>query len=92
MASPVDGVSFSGLAGNPPQFGLKGGYYVLVAVGTLTSVQLTMLGPDGTTFVNIGTALSAAGLSQLGYLPPGQYRLAVTATSAAVSVSGCPTS
>jgi hypothetical protein len=90
MSTPTDSVSFTGLTGNSPVFALKGGNYLLIASGTLTGVQLSIENVDG--FQLIGTKVAAAGTSQLGFLPAGQYQLAVTATSANVSVAGCPTS
>jgi hypothetical protein len=58
MTTPVDGKSFPNISANSAQFGLKGGYYVVAAIGTITtSVELQMLGPDGSTFVSLPTAL-----------------------------------
>jgi hypothetical protein len=60
------------------------------AVGTFTAVQLSALGPDGSTFINIGSALSSNGIQQTGYLPAGQYRVTATASSVDVTVASVP--
>jgi hypothetical protein len=63
MTTPVDGKSFPNISANSAQFGLKGGYYVVAAIGTITtSVELQMLGPDGSTFVSLPTALKGDGV------------------------------
>jgi hypothetical protein len=66
MTTPVDGKSFPNISANSAQFGLK----------VTTSVELQMLGPDGSTFVSLPTALkvTASGGTAGGYAPPGQYR------------------
>ena len=60
---------------------VAGGIYVFVAVGTFAgaTVALQMLGPDGVTLVNAGTAttLTAPG-NGLAYLGPGQVQATVT--------------
>ena len=96
MTTPVDGKSFPNISANSAQFGLKGGYYVVAAIGTIpTSVELQMLGPDGSTFVSLPTALkvTASGGTAGGYAPPGQYRFTLTsATGVTCSVAGVPIS
>jgi hypothetical protein len=96
MTTAVDGKSFFGLSANTAAFPLKGGYYVVAAIGTITtSVELQMLGPDGSTFVSLPTALkvTASGGTAGGYAPPGQYRFTLTAaTGVSCSVSGVPIS
>lgn len=93
MTTAVDSKSFSGISANTPTFKLKGGYYMVAAVGTFTTVELQAVGPDGSTLLSLPTALklTAAGMIA-GYLPPGQYQFTVTATSATVSVAGVPIS
>jgi hypothetical protein len=83
VTTAVDGKLFSSLSANSSQFALKGGHYVLAVVGgTITSgsVDLQMLGPDGSTFVSLPgpVKITAAGSSAGGYAPPGQYRLTLT--------------
>jgi hypothetical protein len=96
MTTAVDGKTFSGLSANSPQFELKGGYYVVCAIGTITtSVELQMLGPDGATFVSLPTALkvTTSGGTAGGYAPPGQYRFTLTAaTGVTCTVDGVPIS
>jgi hypothetical protein len=95
MATSVDAKSFSNISATPPQFYLKGGYYMLSAVFSGTSVELQALGPDGSTLLSLPTPakLTASGMIAAGYLPPGQYQFTLTsATGAYCSVAGCPTS
>jgi hypothetical protein len=85
MTTPVDGKSFPNISANSAQFGLK----------VTTSVELQMLGPDGSTFVSLPTALkvTASGGTAGGYAPPGQYRFTLTsATGVTCSVAGVPIS
>jgi hypothetical protein len=51
--------------------------YVAVGGG---NVQLQLLGPDASTWLNVGTAITANGFSNLT-LPSGTYRIAVTAAT-----------
>jgi hypothetical protein len=96
MTTSVDGKSFSGISANTPQFYLKGGFYVVSAIGTITtSVELQMLGPDGATFVSLPTPLkvTTSGGTAGGNAPPGQYRFTLTsATGVSCSVAGVPIS
>jgi hypothetical protein len=96
MTTAVDGKLFSNISANTAQFYLKGGYYVVCAIGTITtSVELQMLGPDGSTFVSLPTALkvTASGGTAGGYAPLGQYRFTLTsATGITCSVGGVPIS
>lgn len=86
-----EGFSFSGSAtaavansrGGGP---IMGGYYMLSAVcgaWNSASIEVQMLGPDGSTYLSLPTAfkLSANG-TIYGYLPPGTYQW---------TVSGSPT-
>lgn len=66
--------------GNPARW--NGGRGVFSAVATFGggNVQLQYLGPNGSTWLNVGSALTADGLAAFE-LPPGQIRAAVvTAT------------
>lgn len=47
--------------GTTPVTGVNGGSYVFDAQFTGTSIQLQSLGSDGTTWRNVGTALTASG-------------------------------
>lgn len=92
----VDAKSFSNISATTAAFTLKGGYYVVSAVATFSagSVELQMLGPDGSTWLSLPTALklSAAG-TIAGYVPPGQYRFTIaTATAVYCSAAGVPIS
>jgi hypothetical protein len=90
MATSTQAVSFSNIAANTATFVLKGGGYLLAASGTITSVQLAVLGPDGSTFITVGTALTAAGSTNVS-VPAGTYRLNVTGTAIFAIVAGIPT-
>jgi hypothetical protein len=75
--------AFSNIGATTPAFGLYGGKYGLDVTATFSSgnVQLQTLAPDGSTWVNVGSAITAAGFSNYD-LPPGQYRLAITTATA----------
>jgi hypothetical protein len=73
-------------------FGLDGGLYQATAVASWSagSATLEQLGPDGTTWLSVATALSANGGVTL-YLPPGKYRWTIaTATAVYVMVTRIP--
>ena len=61
----------------------SGGRGVFVAVATWGggNVALQYLGPNGTTWITVGSALTADGLFAFE-LPPGQIRAAVTTATA----------
>jgi len=63
--------------GNSVDWG--GGKGFVDAVGTFggTSLQLQRLGPDDTTYVPVGSAITAAGAVVVD-MPPGKVRMAVT--------------
>lgn len=94
MGTPVDGQNWTNIAATPAAFYLKGGYYMLSAVATWGggNVELKMLGPDGSTYLSAPTALKLSANGMIaGYLPAGQYQLAVTtATAVYAAVSGVP--
>lgn len=88
------GESFTG-APNPAtmlsttsaQFVLAGGKYWFAVVGTFNgaTVALNKLGPDGNTYLTVGAAASVtANGGGVVDLPPGQYQVAVTASTTAV--------
>jgi hypothetical protein len=69
-----------------------GGKYMLAATATWNAGNVTLqtLAPDGSTWVPAASALTADG-STTPYLPPGQYRFAITsATAVYVSIARVP--
>ena len=89
---PTEAVTFKIFAATTALFQLIGGKYIcdFVLVGSQTA-KLQRLGPDGSTFIDVMTALSATGASPLLFLVPGQYRfLATTSDAAAVSIARSP--
>ena len=94
MGTAVDAISFASISATTAAFKLNGGHYMVAAVATFGggSVELQALGPDASTWLSAPTPLklTAAG-SIAGYLPPGQYRFAITtATAVYCSVAGVP--
>jgi hypothetical protein len=92
MSSVIDGKGFSNISATTAAFALKGGKYAAVVSATFGggNVQLQTLALDGSTWVNVGTSITAAGLSNYD-LSPGQYRLAITtATAVYASLFGVP--
>ena len=79
--------SRSGLnvASTTATFSLIGGKYSFDAVGSWSSgsVQVELLAPDASTWLNCGSAVSANGVQTLD-LPAGQYRVAVSGSASAV--------
>lgn len=69
-------------AANANTGALLGGVYQLSAACAAgfnsASAQLTQVGPDGVTALNVGTAITAAGVQGPLYLPPGQYKWTVS--------------
>jgi hypothetical protein len=95
MTTAVDAKLFSNIAATTAPFELKGGYYMVAAVFTGTSVELQALGPDQATFLSLPTPakLTASGMIAATYLPPGQYQFTLTAvTACSCSVAGVPIS
>ncbi len=94
--SSVDSVTFSNISATPNAFVLHGGYYMVSAVATWSSgnIELKMLGPDGSTYLSLPTALKlTANGCVAGYLPPGTFEVVVTtSTGVYVSVAGVPIS
>lgn len=95
MATSTQAVSFSNIgAGNTAAFALKGGKYGFSAAATWGggNVQLQALAGDGSTWINVGSALVVATPYQVFDLPPGQYRISVTtATAVYVVIDSIPT-
>jgi hypothetical protein len=78
-----DGVSFTGLSADTAAFYVLGGRYAVAVDATFGggSVTLQILMPDGTTYVSILPAFTAAGAATVD-LPPGSYKFdIVTATA-----------
>jgi hypothetical protein len=76
-------VHFANISATTAAFIVAGGVYALSVVATFGggSVQLQLLGPDGSTWLNVGAAITANGyVSQT--LPPGSYRLSITTATA----------
>jgi len=89
LTTQTDGAVVTGLDNqSSASFVLAGGIYSFAAVGTFssTNIVLQQLGPDGATFANSFTPLTAAGVQSPLYLPPGTYRFTGTSTAAAASI------
>jgi hypothetical protein len=84
-ATSTDGNLASNVAATTAAFQLRGELYGAACVATFGggSVKLQARGPDGTTYLSVGTAtdFSAAGYTTV-YLPPGQYRWTIATASA----------
>lgn len=91
-ASATESKQFSNISATTSAFRLKGGKYGVTVVATFGggSVTLQGLAFDGSTFVTVLAAFTAAGYATVD-LPPGQYQLAVaTATAVYASVTSVP--
>lgn len=88
-----EGVQMQGLSGtsNGPSFNLRGGLYQIVWVGTgWGSIELSELGPDGSTWLSVSAVYVANGGDTI-YLPPGSYRwVIVTATDVSAGIYRIP--
>jgi hypothetical protein len=77
MATSTESVQFSNIAATPAVFFLRGGNYALSTKATSygTKLQLELLALDGTTWLNVGSNVTADGvITTFTNLPPGQYR------------------
>jgi hypothetical protein len=97
MATTVDAVSFASLSAGNAAFRLNGGYYLVSAIAASWgggNIELQALGPDGSTWLSLPTALKLSANGEIGgYLSPGQFRFAVTTTTdITCSVAGVPIS
>lgn len=87
----VHGVSIASnvsAAGTYGPVSFTGGRAAMVASASTTfptSIQLQLLGPDGSTWINMGSTLTAAGVS-VQDLPAGQYKAVVVGTTSGLSV------
>lgn len=66
---------------SPAQWGGGRGMFAVVATFGGGNVQLQYLGPDESTWLNVGAAITANGLATFE-LPPGRIRAAVTTATA----------
>ena len=86
MTIASDGKQTAALAADGTAFSLRGGVYLLTAhanSGSGLTAGLQMLSADGTNYVPVSpTYAHVNGYSTL-YLPPGQYKFAVTGTPGA---------
>lgn len=92
-ATAIESKQFSNISATTAAFSLKGGKYALIASATFGggNLQLQALAMDGSTYVNVGSSITAAGLTTYD-LPPGTYKIAVTtATAVYVSLTSIPT-
>jgi hypothetical protein len=92
MPTASDGASFSNISATTAAFKLGGGRYNVMAVATGfgTVVQLQVLGPDGATWLLVGTNFAANGFQTVD-VGPGQYRFGITgATGVYASVWRVP--
>jgi hypothetical protein len=83
MPSSTPSYQFGPISTTTAGFAIYGGSFGLSVVATFGggSVQLQLLGPDGTTWLNAATALTSDGFQSLT-LPPGIYRIAITTATA----------
>jgi hypothetical protein len=93
MATSTQSFQFTNIAATTAGFVVKGGSYGLSVVATFGggNVQLQLLGPDGSTWLSVGSAVTANGFASLT-LPPGTYRIAITtATAVYAALTSVPT-
>lgn len=82
--TPGQSFNFSNISATTAAFTVEGGIYSLDVTATFGggNVQLQMLAVDGSTWINVGTSVTAAGQQSPLYLPPGQFRLSITTATA----------
>ncbi len=74
---------FSNISATTDPFSIYGGVYDFAVIGSnFGTVTLSVLGPDGTTYITAATAISANGRSGAIALAPGQYRIAISSATA----------
>lgn len=83
----ADSKLFSNISATTAAFNLNGGQYTVAVVATFGggSVQLQMLGPDASTWINMGAPFTANG-SQNFFFPPGIFRFVVTTATGVFAV------
>jgi hypothetical protein len=82
--SSTQSVQFSNIGtGATAQFAIKGGKYSASSSATFGggNQQLQILALDAVTWINVGSSITAAGLTTYD-LPPGQYRWNITTATA----------
>ena len=92
MSRGLDSNTASNVSATTAAFTLRGGLYMIIVTATFSAgnVVLQTLTADNVTFVNVHTAITAAGVASVT-LPNGQYRWAITtATAVYASVVGIP--
>lgn len=74
---------FSNISATTAAFQLSGGQYIITRTATWGggSLQLQLLGPDGSTYLGVHTALTANGIANV-YLPAGTYKFNVATATA----------
>jgi hypothetical protein len=79
-APPKEWVEETNIQATPDDFWLTGGYYGIDAVfATAGTVTLTKRGPNGSTYITVGTSttFSSSPGTAVVLLGPGYYRLAI---------------
>jgi hypothetical protein len=81
--SATESRQFSNISATTAAFALLGGKYGLDISATFGggNLQLQTLSVDGSTWINVGSSITANGVSTYD-LVPGQYRIAVTTATA----------
>jgi hypothetical protein len=94
MSRAIENFGWSNIAATTAAFTINtGGKYALTGHATWGggNIQLTRQANDGSTFVNVGSSLTADGLTTMD-LPRGVYKLAITtATAVYADLSRIPT-
>lgn len=75
---------FKNISATTAAFNLPANIYNVFASATWGggNIQLQKLGPDGSTYIGVHTAITANGASGPIYLPAGTYKVAVTTATA----------
>jgi hypothetical protein len=87
-----ESIQFSNISATTAQFQVKGGYYAITVHATFGggNVQLQTLALDGSTWLLMGSSITADG-TQIYQLPPGPYRIAIaTATGVYAALTRVP--
>jgi hypothetical protein len=84
MAGATKSLQFSNIAATTAGAAFLGGKAASTVHATFGggNVQWQTLALDGTTWINVGSSITADNFVVLGDLPPGQYRLSVTTATA----------
>jgi hypothetical protein len=94
MSSVTESIKFTNISATTPAFGLKGGKYGIVAVGTWGggTAKLQIQAGDGTTYLSLRAATDFAANGYVATdLPVGQYRVTIaTATGVYISITSVP--